>query len=143
MKNDVPVVLTIKGSIVDSYDDHESVELETEGFAYEDNGYTCFSYVESPMSGMEGTSSVIKVKNDLVEIIRIGTVNSIMEFETGKKNVTLYSTPYGEISLEIKTEAIEIERKENRITRVKISYTIGASGAVHSNNTMDVHIKYN
>lgn len=136
------VILTIKGSIVDSYDDHESVELETEGYTYEEDGFRCFSYAESEMTGMEGTSTVIKVKNDQVDIIRIGTVNSIMEFETGKKNITLYSTPYGEISLEIETQDIEIERKDAKIVRVKVNYTIGVSGVTNSKNTMEVKIRY-
>lgn len=137
------ILLTIKGSIKNSLDDHESVEVKTEGSFYTEDGYSCFTYNESEFYGMEGTTTVIKVKNDKeVSIIRLGIVNSSMEFNPDKRNVTLYSTPYGEISLGIITNSIDIEKEDNLITHIKIDYSIEMSNEMESKNLMDIKIKY-
>lgn len=136
------IIIKVKGSIVDSQDDHESVELETEGKYYIEDGAKCFAYHESAIYGMKGTKTIIKVKNDQVSLQRIGQVSSIMDFIPNKRNVTLYATPYGEMSLGIITNKLTIDYKKNQISHILIDYTLEIGDITTSVNKIDIKIRY-
>ncbi|MGE4354363.1 MAG: DUF1934 domain-containing protein [Oscillospiraceae bacterium] len=106
MKN---VLITIKGTQNYQSGDDDTVELVTDGkYSYGRNG-ALFTYMESPLTGMEGTKTTFLVQNDAVTMKRAGTLNSQMVFEEGNKHRFLYETPYGAATLGIETHLIRSE----------------------------------
>lgn len=137
------VLLTIRGEADESFGEDDSVTLETTGTFYREDDALCYSYEESEIYGMKGTTTIIKVKEDSVSIIRLGTVNSIMEFQIDQRNVMFYNTPYGELQIGIFTRSIDTEyNSENDLSYLKITYNLEIGNGVISENLIEVNVKY-
>jgi len=134
------VWLSISGKIKDE-EDKETLEFLTEGDLYKENNRSCVTYIESEVSGMEGTTTTVCVDAEKVSVIRLGTTNSIMEFETGKRNLTWYSTPYGDVTMGIFTKDVFINyNDEKEPTKVSIDYNIEIEGVINSQNVLNIKI---
>ena len=109
MKN---VIISIKGSrCLD--DEHEAIELVTNGeYSYAD-GESTLSYMESELTGMEGTKTTFSIRPELVTLTREGSVTSQMVFQQGKKHFFLYSTPYGAATMGVDTRSLKHGLGEN------------------------------
>ena len=95
------VIISIKG--MQNYDGagDDAIELGTEGRLLDcgDDGLS-LSYQESELTGMEGTLTTFQVeKNGRVTLLRMGEFNSQMVFEEGRRHLSLYQTPYGDLSI--------------------------------------------
>ena len=102
MKN---VIISIKGRR-DLDNETEPIELVTNGeYAYSE-GETVFSYMESELTGLEGTKTTFHVQPDLVTLTREGAYASQMVFQEGKKHFFLYNTPYGSQTMGVNTRSI-------------------------------------
>ena len=119
-----------------NYDDQEpdGVELVTEGtYAEKDDGIY-ISYEESEMTGMECTTTTMKIEDERVSIVRAGAVRSHMVFEEGQKHLSYYDTPYG--SLTIGVRARSISKKITPVGgTVEISYTMEINSALAGENS--------
>lgn len=110
MKN---VLITIKGTQNYQTGEDDAIELATDGeYAFGKNG-AVFSYMESPLTGLEGTKTTFLVRPDSVTMNREGALTSRMIFEEGKKHRFLYSTPYGAATMGIETNRIRSELGEH------------------------------
>lgn len=110
------VIISIQG--LQTYDgDSDNIELVTEGKLAQADGALRLSYQESELTGLEGTTTLFQVEPERITLLRIGTINSEMVFEQGKRHMSLYSTPYG--SMEVGVTA----RKMNST----LEYTSGGS----------------
>ena len=98
------VIISIKGSQMTPENGSEEMELVTAGRLVREGGdrYT-ISYEESELTGMEGTTTVVRVEGPRVTLLREGTVNSQMVFEEGYRHLSMYETPYGAMSVGINT----------------------------------------
>lgn len=105
------VIITIKGSSPDETE--ETVELVTNGEYSYSSDKTVFSYMESEITGMEGTRTTFTVAPDLVTLSREGTVNATMTFEKGRKHVFLYETTFGATQLGVATHDLSCVLGEN------------------------------
>lgn len=92
--------------------DDEGIEVVTPGEFFKKDEFYYAAYNETEISGMEGTKTTLKIKNDKVFIIRDGTTSAKMEFQKGKQNVSLYNTPYGVLELKIKTFELDVNVNE-------------------------------
>jgi uncharacterized beta-barrel protein YwiB (DUF1934 family) len=134
------VWLSISGTIKDE-EDKETLEFLTEGDLYKDNNRSCVTYAESEVSGMEGTTTTVCVDDQKVSVIRLGTTNSIMEFESGKRNLTWYSTPYGDVTMGIFTKDVFVNYNEDKEpTKVSVDYNIEIEGVTNSQNVLNIKI---
>lgn len=136
------VWLSITGVVSDHHKNEDRMEFSTEGDMYQEKNTSCVTYKESEVSGMLGTTTTVKVSGDKISVIRLGAVNSLMEFEKGKRNITLYSTPYGDITMGIITKGINIDYSEGQDPiNVKVDYDIEVQGGSNTKNTLDIRIK--
>ena len=89
------VIISIKGTQNDPNGGDNVIELVTDGeFSYE-NGEGTLSYMESELTGLEGTRTSFTISPMGVVMVREGSLNSRMVFEEGRKHCFLYETPFG------------------------------------------------
>jgi uncharacterized beta-barrel protein YwiB (DUF1934 family) len=100
------VIISITGTQNFTQDPGEIVELVTDGkYSYKD-GSGELTYMESELTGMEGTKTSFIFSPDEVVLSREGTLTSRMIFREGQKNTFLYDTPFGSATMGLDTHRI-------------------------------------
>jgi len=105
--NNNNVIISIKGSQVNDNGPDE-MELVTEGRLVRngEDSYT-ISYQETELTGLEGTTTVLRIDGSRVTLLREGNFNSQMVFEEGCRHLSMYETPYGSLSVGIDTRRMK------------------------------------
>lgn len=134
------VIITVKGIQVTVDAPEDNMELITEGEYSFDDGIGWFVYEETQITGMEGTTTRFDFSPNEVVITREGTVTSRMVFVQGKKNVFLYETPYGAMTMGIDTHSIVSGLGANG-GELEIDYTLSYDQMMVSRNRFIVKIK--
>ncbi|MBP5427458.1 MAG: DUF1934 domain-containing protein [Clostridiales bacterium] len=119
------VIISVRG-IQTSPNDKEAnqMELVTEGKYYKKGNSYYITYKESKVTGMEGTTTMVKVCEDgLVTLIRFGTVNTQFMFKEGKKYTSYYDTMYGTFIVDILTKTVSID-VDDRGGDIRVDYNI-------------------
>ena len=137
MKN---VIITVRGIQITADEPAADMELITEGEYTFDDGVGFFTYEETEITGMAGTTTRFDFSPTEAVITREGTVSSKMVFVEGKVNVFLYNTPYGSMTMGIDTHKIENKLTEHGGT-IDIDYTLSFDRMVVSRNRFNVKIK--
>lgn len=106
------VIISIKGMQTSDNLEESKMELITEGKYYKKGESVYVTYKESEVTGMEGTTTTIKIKGDMVTLMRFGTVNSQFVFERGQKHLSYYDTQYGSFTIGVFTNNMEIDLQE-------------------------------
>ena len=107
-------------------DADEAVEVISPG-KYRKIDNTHYISYEETMAGdeeLEGgvSKNLLKISPDLIELSKKGYSNVNMVFETGKKTVTYYNTPFGNLLIGIYTTGIKVtEKEEGLIATIKYS----------------------
>ena len=102
------VIISIKGSQYNGENGPEEMELVTPGSLIRDGqGRYTISYEESELTGLEGTTTVLRIEGGRVTLLREGSVNSQMVFEEGCRHLSMYETPYGALSVGINTRRMK------------------------------------
>ena len=96
--------------------------------------------VISELTGLEGTTTTFQVAPDRITLRREGTLNSEMIFQEGQKHVSLYETPYGELSVDIQTSALRHNLSE-RGGLLEIKYSIAVEHTVTGRNSFKIRVK--
>ena len=134
------VIITVKGIQITADEPATDMELVTEGEYTYENGTGWFTYEETEITGMEGTTTRFDFTPGEAVITREGSVSSRMIFMEGKRNVFLYNTPWGSMTMGIDTHKIE-----NSLTpqggEIEIDYTLTFDRAPISRNRFSVKIK--
>ncbi|MBD5548990.1 MAG: DUF1934 domain-containing protein [Lachnospiraceae bacterium] len=120
------ILLSLKGLQMESKEDAQSTETITPADYYQRNGSHYVVYEEIMEGFTAPTRNRIKFNGSCMEVSKKGLVNVQMLFEENKKNMTNYTTPYGNILIGIDTESILVEEKENQI-RVEVEYALEAN----------------
>ena len=99
------VLVSVKGQ--SGPGDEGRMELITEGKLYKKENTFYVSYKETGVTGMEGTTTTLKVEENRITLIRHGTVASTFVFEEGVENISHYATEYGVFTVGVKADRIE------------------------------------
>lgn len=136
----LPVLLNILGE--QDYDQAEpdATELVTEGSMQVAGDGIILRYRESALTGMEGTTTVFRVRGPQVILTRTGAVNSQMVFEEGRQHTSLYETPYGELAIDIQTSRLRHNLTE-RGGIMEIRYSIAVEHAVTGKNRFKIQVR--
>ncbi|MDD6160930.1 MAG: DUF1934 domain-containing protein [Oscillospiraceae bacterium] len=101
------VIISIKGKQINENGPDE-MELVTAGqLSRDEQGGITVSYQESELTGMEGTTTVVRIEGSRITLLREGATNSQMIFEVGRRHLSMYETPYGSLSVGINTSRIK------------------------------------
>ena len=134
------VLVTISGLQFSPETESESVELITSGSYYKKNGKHYIIYDEV-MEGFEGsTKNIIKLTEDSLDVTKKGVTNVHMVFEENKKNLTCYSTPYGNLMIGIEGGPVSIQETDDRI-EVRANYSLDINYEHVANCEIRMHIQ--
>lgn len=138
MKKDV--YISIKGS--QAYeDDQNKMEVTTAGKFYDKDGKYYVSYVEGELTGMEKCNTTIKVSPDgTVTMMRHGQTNTHMIFEKDKCHIGHYETPYGDFTISVTANKIDVSLDENG-GNIDIDYIMDINNVARSRNGISLTIR--
>ena len=139
-KEKLPVLLFIRGEQYFDDVDPDATELMTDGVLEMTEDGLRFSYQETELTGMEGTTTTFEVLGKKVILKRSGTVNSQMVFEEGKQHTSLYETPFGEMSVDIQTSRL-LHNLTERGGVMEIKYSIAVEHTVTGRNCFKIRVK--
>lgn len=121
-------------------DEKDAIEVVTPGeFVVQDDFFEAV-YDETEISGMEGTTTKIKISKDDMILEREGATATKMHFKKNNSSVSLYNTPYGMIELKINTKDLKINMNENG-GQVFINYNLSIEGQKPQNTRLKIDIK--
>lgn len=134
------VRIKIKGKQTDENGKEDIIELLTEGKFYKKRDIYYIVYEETEISGMEGTTTTLKIEGDKVSMKRFGSNTSDMVFEKGKRFNTYYMTPYGNLDMEILTNKMEIDISDTGKGNIELGYRVNISNSIESNNELLINV---
>lgn len=82
-------------------DKDEVIEVVTPGKFHLGESEFKAVYEESEISGMDGTTTTLVIKDDVLVLEREGSTSTRMEFKKGEDVISLYNTPYGMMNINI------------------------------------------
>ncbi len=133
------VLIEIK-SIQKVGDQEENVDVIARGTHSIEDGEHLLEYEEFDGETDDKTQNTIRFKEGKAEVLRKGNMTGNLIFEKGEKNETLYSTPFGDLNMDIITNDIQIDEKDKQIN-LKIVYELYAQNEKVSDHTINVNIK--
>lgn len=133
-------IISVKSS--SNLEPNEAIEVVTPGkFVIHEDGFKAI-YEESEISGMEGTTTTLNIKDNLMILERVGSTTTNMEFKEGEMAVSLYNTPYGILDLNIDTKKLNIDIDENG-GEIYSKYILGLEGQEGITTELNIKIKVN
>lgn len=136
----LPVLLTIRGEQYYDGLDPDATELLTDASMRVTPEGLLFSYEESALTGMEGTTTTFEVRGPRVILTRSGAVSSQMVFEEGRQHTSLYETPFGELAVDIQTSCLRHNLTE-RGGLLEIKYSIAVDHTATGRNVFKIRVK--
>ena len=134
------VIISIKGSQLYEGQDPDVTELVTAGtLRREQEGYP-IAYQETELTGLEGTTTKLRIEGPRVTLLRQGSVNSQMIFEVGRKHLSMYETPYGALAV-----GVETRRLKNTVDEaggdLEIDYAIEIDNLLAGKSLFQLNVK--
>lgn len=137
------IVLRVNGIKYPGKPEEEVMEFVTEGKMYEKGGSIFIIYEETELSGLEGSVTTLKLKEDKVSLIRFGEdkkLSSRMEFEEGKPYSGYYSTPIGVLEFKIDTIRVRNEVTMKDGGYLGIDYNMNLVGLSDGRNILSMKV---
>ncbi len=138
------IMIRIIGKQINGDKEEEQMELYTEGKFLKKDGSVCLEYDESEFSGMEGCTTRLMIKDNIIRMKRISSgikLDTEMQFEKGKRFKSYYETPFGPIEMEILTNDIVNKIEEADASgSLNIDYHISLKGLTEGRSILDIQI---
>ncbi|HYE81444.1 MAG TPA: DUF1934 domain-containing protein [Clostridia bacterium] len=142
MNKGIPIKLHITSSQSDNQGIIDGMEFYTEGKYYEKQGSRYITYEESEISGLEGTTTILKLEKEEAALFRSGAISSRMVFRMGCETKSTYRTAYGVFDLFILTQNFDIKICNSRINSVYLKYRLGMNSGEAFMNEMTINVQY-
>lgn len=117
------VLLAIKGLQFSNVQEDTDIETVTAAEYFKKNNSHYVIYDEACEGFEETTRNIIKFKDNSLDLTKKGLINVHMIFEENKKNMTNYSTPFGDILIGIDARKISMQEEDHKI-RVDVDYAL-------------------
>ena len=133
------VLITVKGmQVIEKGTPPEEVEVVAKGTYYLKNGHHFICYDEVSEDSHNITKNMIKVLPECIEVQKKGLTNTHMIFEEKKKNLTYYTTPYGQMRVGIAATKVNFEEEVDNMD-IAIDYAL----EINDMHTADCQILVN
>lgn len=123
-------------------DKDEIIEVVTPGKFHLGESEFKAVYEESEISGMDGTTTTLVIKDDVLVLEREGSTSTRMEFKKGEDVISLYNTPYGMMNINISTKELDIDMDEDGGV-IYTKYVLGLEGQPGITTELKVKIRAN
>jgi len=141
MMNDIKkVMISIKGLPVFTDNEDDAFELMTDGEYSQKDGVSTFSYIESSLTGLDGSMTTFNVEQDCVILRRGDGLSGDMIFSENQKHHFLYDTPFGSVMLGIDTHSITKNMRDDG-GNLEIRYDIEVDNVAVSQNLFKINIR--
>ncbi len=124
------VLITIQGLQYDvetqSEEELDQIESIYPGEYYQRNGAHYIMYEELVEDETTPIKNVMKLREGEFTLTKKGMVNVQMVFTEGKKTMTSYATPFGNIMIALDTEKITVQETESEM-KIHIQYGLEAN----------------
>lgn len=125
---------------VESDDELDMIETICPGKYYYKNDTHYLLYEEIMEEFFESARGMLKLKDKEFMVIKKGAVNAQMVFSEGKKTLTDYHTPLGNILIALDTKKIEVHEDEDCM-EIHISYGLEANYQFISDCNISISVK--
>ena len=112
------IIVSVKGLHTMENVDEEEIEVISAGKYYFRNGKHYILYEEMTEGSNEAIRNRITLKDGILEVQKKGPVSSKMVFERGKKNMSWYNTPFGNLLAGVDVVSMEVTEEENLLEAV-------------------------
>ena len=123
-------------------DKDEVIEVVTPGKFHLGESEFKAVYEESEISGMDGTTTTLVIKDDVLVLEREGSTSTRMEFKKGEDVISLYNTPYGMMNINISKKELDIDMDEDGGV-IYTKYVLGLEGQPGITTELKVKIRAN
>ncbi|WDV46026.1 DUF1934 domain-containing protein [Clostridiaceae bacterium M8S5] len=134
------VRLKIIGKQTDLEGEENVIEFVTEGKFYKKKGAYYLVYNESEISGMNGSTTTLKIQDEKIQMKRYGSNKSKLIFEEGKRHESEYATAYGEMTLQVLTSKLNANISDSGVGNISVFYRLNIAEVAESNNALSIEI---
>lgn len=132
------VLIKVSGlQIVENTGDNVEVMAVGRHYMKKNKHYLLYDEIED--ESQEKTSNIIKFNDEMVEIIRKGFTDGRLLFEENAMKQSLYSTPMGDLLIEIVTDKITVDEQAQGDVTLKVEYQIHIDGKKVSDNQIEIN----
>ncbi len=125
----------------DNETQHETIKFTTEGTITSRNGRISLDYDDSDLFDGEQTGVSIvfeELSKDLVSMMRGGSVSTAMVFESGKRHICLYTTPF--MTFEVCIHTAQVKNRLLTDGTLELDYSIEVHGVSAERTRMKINI---
>lgn len=133
------VIISLKGGQSDG-DEREEIELVTTGKYYKKGEKYYVTYNETEVTGLEGTTTTLKIEDNKVTLLRYGQNNSQLIFEKGQRHLCCYETTFGSFTIGVSSSKVDIDLTENG-GNISAEYTIEVDNNTSGYNDFYLQIR--
>lgn len=135
------VIISIHGVQTDPDGSDEVVDFVTKGSlgGSLEQGYY-LTYMESELTGLEGTTTTFQIGQDQITMLRKGNLNSSMVFKEGERHVSLYDAGFGGFMLGVNTHKVRADIG-NSGGDMELRYAIEVENTVIGENAFHIQVR--
>ncbi len=135
------MILEIKTNIESIDGEKNTIDFVTEASVYQKNHAIFMVYEETELSGMEGSKTMLKLKDKKVFMHRFGSVESKIIFDKENAYTSDYITPHGRFELKVETMNLDYDINEDGTGFISIDYKMVLENISSSENHLRIRIK--
>lgn len=133
------VIVKVRGEQTDMGGEKSRIEMVAEGRHYCRDGKHIILYEDNVMDNGGRISTVLKIAPDSVELLRSGAVTQAQRFDARETSVSQYRTPYGNLELAVRTEAVNVVYGTVS-GQVDVCYALSVNGQAETRNELHIEI---
>ncbi|MBC9784553.1 DUF1934 family protein [Heliobacillus mobilis] len=138
MKKDV--LVSVLGTQTNDVGEKDTIHLITEGKMFKKPTSYYIVYNESEISGMEGTTTTLKVEPHRVTLNRMGSSEFKQTFEEGVLHQGVYHTPFGSMHLGVIPSKVDVAL-DDQGGSINLIYELQADQRKLSDNSLLITVK--
>jgi len=133
------MLLTFKSSMLIDGESDNKIEFVTPAELTMKNNKYYITFEDLGDEDEAPAKSTLKIDEDKVTLLRYGLTSSQMIFEQGKKHTGNYQTPYGNVSLGVFSDMLNIEINEQG-GNLDVSYGIYFEDMISHYNKLSINL---
>lgn len=133
-------VITIRSIQREGMEENKTEVITAGSFQKIKSGYE-LRYDETDATGYEGSKTILRILDgSRIELLRSGAVSSELYIERGRKNFSLYGTPFGEITVGVQGKSVE-SRMTDMGGNVSASYVIDINSSLIGDYDLEIDVR--